>query len=110
MQTVSLTHLAEVHLSAAREAHSGRAAVTIHGGHEHDLRQTLIALAEGHALAEHEAPGEATLQVLVGEVRLTAGDETWTGTAGDHLVIPPQRHDLLAVSDAAVLLTVATRA
>jgi quercetin dioxygenase-like cupin family protein len=48
--------------------------------------------------------------VLSGEVRLSAGEESWSGTAGDYLVIPPVRHDLQAVGDAVVLLTVATRA
>ena len=74
------------------------------------MRQTLIALAEGHALGEHESPGEASLQVLSGEVRLNAGEESWSGSSGDYLVIPPTRHDLKALSDAVVLLTVATRA
>lgn len=110
MNATSLTALGEEQLARAREASSGRAAVTVHGGQEHDLRQTLIALAAGRTLGEHDSPGEATLQVLVGEVRLTAGDETWTGAAGDHLVIPPSRHDLHALTDAVVLLTVATRA
>ena len=110
MQQTSLTHLAEVQLTAAREASSGRSAVTVYGGREHDLRQTLIALARGRSLGEHQAPGEATLQVLVGTVRLTAGEETWEGSAGDHLVLPPDRHDLYAETDAAVLLTVATGA
>jgi quercetin dioxygenase-like cupin family protein len=110
MQKTSLTHLAEGQLAAARGASSGRSSVTVFGGREHDLRQTLIALAEGRSLGEHEAPGEATLQVLVGSVRLTAGEESWEGTVGDHLVIPAHRHDLHADTDAAVLLTVATRA
>ncbi len=64
----------------------------------------------GRSLGEHDAPGEASLQVLAGTVRLTAGDETWEGSAGDYLVIPQHRHDLHADTDAAVLLTVATRA
>ncbi|MFC7361809.1 cupin domain-containing protein [Nocardioides astragali] len=110
MQTTSLTDLADSQLTAARGSSSGRSSVTVFGGHEHDLRQTLIALAAGRSLGEHEAPGEATLQVLVGTVRLTAGDETWDGSAGDWLTIPPHRHDLHADTDAAVLLTVATRA
>ena len=110
MNATSLTRLGEEQLDKARTASSGRAAVTVHGGHEHDLRQTLIALAQGRALGEHESPGEATLQVMAGRVRLTAGDETWEGTAGDHVVIPPHRHDLAALTDAVVLLTVATRA
>jgi quercetin dioxygenase-like cupin family protein len=104
----SLLKLAETELQNARAASSGRAATTVYGGQQHDLRQTLIALVEGHALGEHDAPGEATLQVLSGDVRLTAGDESWDGTTGDHLIIPNARHDLLAVSDAVVLLTVAT--
>lgn len=110
MSTTSLARVGEEQLDKARGASSGRAAVTVHGGREHDLRQTLIALAGGRSLGEHEAPGEATLQVLVGRVRLTAGDETWEGGVGDHVVIPPHRHDVAALSDAVVLLTVATRA
>ncbi|HSU01070.1 MAG TPA: cupin domain-containing protein [Nocardioides sp.] len=110
MDSTSLPRLAEEQLAIARTSSSGRSSVTVFGGREHDLRQTLISLAAGHALGEHESPGEATLQVLTGAVRLTAGDEVWDGGAGDLLVIPPHRHDLQAVTDAAVLLTVASRA
>jgi quercetin dioxygenase-like cupin family protein len=108
MQT-SLTELADRQLAAARGSSSGRASVTVFGGREHDLRQTVIALAGGRSLGEHESPGDASLQVLVGTVRLTAGDEVWEAGVGDYLVIPPHRHDLHADTDAAVLLTVATR-
>ena len=111
MEGRALLELGEQQLAAAHRSESGRAAVTVHGGREHDLRQTLIALVDGRELGEHEAPGEATLQVLAGRVRLTAGDEgSWDGSAGDYLVIPPRRHDLRALEDAVVLLTVATRA
>jgi quercetin dioxygenase-like cupin family protein len=109
MQGESLTRLGEEQLASAKEAGSGRASVTVFGGREHDLRQTLIALVEGRALGEHDAPGEASLQVLSGQVRLHAGDESWDGAEGDYLVIPPTRHDLEAVTDAVVLLTVASR-
>lgn len=110
MRTTSLTALVNEQLAAAGSASSGRAAVTVFGGQQHDLRQTVIALAADRALGEHESPGEATLVVLRGSVRLTAGEEAWHGDEGDHLVIPPARHDLVALTDAAVLLTVATRA
>jgi quercetin dioxygenase-like cupin family protein len=109
METTSLTRLAQEQLDAAREASSGRASVTVFGGQEHDLRQTVIALAGGRSLDEHEWPGDSSLQVLVGSVRLAAGDEVWEGSEGDYLVIPPRRHDLHADTDAVVLLTVATR-
>ena len=110
MKHTSLPALVQEQLATARAATSGRAALTLHGGHEHDLRQTVIVLVEGRSLGEHESPGEATLQVLSGRVRMVAGSESWEGGEGDHLVIPPARHDLTALTDAAVLLTVATRA
>ncbi len=106
MEKISLTAVARQELASARAATSGRSAQTVYGGHEHALRQTLIALAEGNGLDEHESPGEATLQVIEGRVRLTNPDASWEGSPGDHLVIPRTRHSLLALTDSVVLLTV----
>lgn len=106
MESLSLTALADEQLAAARSSHAGRSAHTVHGGHDHMLRQTLIALAAGKELAEHNSPGQATLQVLRGRVRVSTADEEWCGQAGDLLVIPMQRHALHADEDAVVLLTV----
>lgn len=107
MDPTSLIMLAEEHLALAQVASSGRSAHTVHGGHEHHLRQTLIALAEGRSLNEHDNPGEATLQVLVGRVRLVAGDIECVGATGDFIVVPPARHHLDAEQDSVVLLTTA---
>jgi quercetin dioxygenase-like cupin family protein len=107
MDKVSLTALARQHLAAAHDARSGRSAHTVYGGHQHTLRQTLIALTAGTSLDDHESPGEATLQVLHGRVRLTSPATSWDGRTGDHLVIPVTRHGLHAVDDCVVLLTVA---
>lgn len=107
MHTVSLTELARQHLDIARGASSGRSGYTVVGGHEHVLRQTMIALRAGAELDEHENPGEATLQVLVGSVTLVAGETRWSGSSGDLMFIPDARHSLEAVEDSVVLLTVA---
>jgi quercetin dioxygenase-like cupin family protein len=109
MQNASLTALAREQLKIARGASSGRSAQTAFGGHEHVMRQTVIALAAGHRLAEHANPGEATVFVLTGRVRLAAGDADWEGSPGDLLTVPDAPHSLDAIEDSAVLLTVAKR-
>ena len=109
MDGTDLADLIDELAAKAREASSGRAARTIRGGHENALRETVIALRAGHELAEHEAPHEATLQVLRGRVRLVAGADAWEGAQGDHLAVPASRHSLEALEDAVVLLTVSNR-
>lgn len=66
----------------------------------------MVALLADHDLSEHDSPGEATLQVLQGHVRLTAGEDSWDGKTGDYVAIPHQRHALHAVEDSVVILTV----
>lgn len=107
MQKFSLTALAREQLTRAESASSGRSATTVYGGHEHVLRQTVVALAAGQTLAEHDNPGEATIQVLHGRVRLIAGDDAWEGSPGDLIIVPNSRHALEALVASAVLLTVA---
>lgn len=109
MTSTSLTALADEHLQNARETASGRSAHTVFGGHDHVLRQTLIALLAGHELADHESPGEATLQVLSGAVRLVDDSQSHDMVSGDIMAIPGVRHRLEAVEDAVVLLTVVQR-
>ena len=101
----SLERLAEDLLRQARSATSGRAARPLPAGTRGSLSQTVIALGARAELAEHENPGVATLQVLRGAVRLTAGDQAWDLVAGDHVRIPEARHGLSARQDAVVLLT-----
>jgi quercetin dioxygenase-like cupin family protein len=103
---MSLDALAREQLERARSGR-GRSATTVFGGHEQRLRQTVMAMLAGSETGEHASPGEATLQVLRGRIRLIAGDDAWEGRTGDLLLIPPTRHSVLAVEDAIVLLTVA---
>ena len=93
-------------LTAAIIAPSGRSAKTVYGGRDHLLRQTIIALRAAEELAEHENPGEATVQVLSGRVLLSAGGDSWAGLAGDLIIIPDSPHTLTAEEDSTILLTV----
>jgi quercetin dioxygenase-like cupin family protein len=109
MQKQSLDALAREQLDAARRSTAGRAAHTAVGGHEHVMRQTVIALLAGRSLAEHVNPGEATVFVLRGRVRLATDDAAWEGRHGDLIIVPPKPHSLDAIEDSAILLTVAKK-
>jgi quercetin dioxygenase-like cupin family protein len=106
MQKISLTALARHELAQALSAPSGRSARTVFGGHEHQLRQTVMALRAGEQLSEHVNPGEATVQVISGRVSLRRVDVSWNGSTGDLLTVPDGLHSLDAVEDSVVLLTV----
>lgn len=101
---VDLAHEARTLLGQAHEARAGRASKSLlHGEHQ---RAVLIALTAGSELAEHESPLAATLQVVTGRARLTAGEDAWEVDTSQMLPIPPARHAVTALEDCALLLTV----
>lgn len=107
MRKLSLDAVAREQMRHAKENGSGRAAKTVYGGHEHVLRQSVIALADGAVLADHLSPGEATIYVLSGRVRLMSGKDHWDCRVGDLLDVPENRQSVLALEPSVVLLTVA---
>ncbi len=72
------------------------------------IRVVLEALREGAALSEHRAPGNATVQVIEGEVRYCTGDSVTYLGAGELLAMPQGLpHAVEAVRDSLFLLTFA---
>jgi quercetin dioxygenase-like cupin family protein len=105
MSAIALQDQCEGLLATARSARSGRAAALVVGGPGTTMTQTVIAMRDGARLAEHQNPGEATILVLTGAVRLLAEEGPVDATEGDLVPVPYQRHSLEARSDAVVLLT-----
>ncbi|MCT2584591.1 hypothetical protein [Actinophytocola gossypii] len=106
-EVVQLGALAATLLDEAKRRDARRTARTLVSGRAQ--RATLIAMAEGAELAEHDAPPAATLQVVTGRVRLHTRARERVLDSGELTAIPPQRHGLTALTDAVVLLTVALR-
>jgi quercetin dioxygenase-like cupin family protein len=69
-------------------------------------RAIVLDLASGEALAEHEVHERAWLMVIAGEVQVSAGaGEVVAGGAGLLVEVNPgERHEVLARSDARLLL------
>jgi quercetin dioxygenase-like cupin family protein len=107
MDKLSLQAKARELTHKASESSAGRAADTVFGGHEKRMRQTVVALREGVEMAEHESPGEATLLVISGRLRLVVGDTKWSGREWDYLIIPNAPHSVEAETDTTFLLAVA---
>lgn len=109
MINTSLTALARQHLKMAATASSGRSSQTLIGGRDHFLHQTMIALLDGKMLNEHANPGNATVHVLHGRVRLDAASDSWEGATGHLMEVPDAAHSLTALEDAVILLTAVNR-
>jgi len=100
-----LSQLAAAHLAAAQADERGRSPeLLVHDG---PLRQTIIALVAGTELAEHNSPDAASMQVLLGRVRVT-GQETVELGAGKLSVLTHHRHSVRALEDSVFLLTTVT--
>ena len=104
-EVVRLEEVADALLAELQNHTTGRTATTILTGTV--MRSTLIAMAGGAELGEHDSPAAATLQVIRGAATLRSGDRNWSLSAGEVMPIPPTRHSLHADTDVVVLLTVA---
>ncbi len=103
---ISLSDAGDEVLEQARQLDAGRSGRTLTPGAGAALKQTILALTAGNRLQDHHAPGPATIQVLQGRVRLGSPTGEVDLSAGEWAPIPDTTHDLLAMTDAAVLLTV----
>jgi len=99
-----LSQLAASHLAAAKADERGRSPeLLVHDG---PLRQTIIALVAGTELAEHNSPDAASIQVLLGRVKVTG--DTVELAAGQLAVLTHERHGVRALEDSVFLLTTVT--
>jgi quercetin dioxygenase-like cupin family protein len=107
VRTTDLNQLAEQMLVQARHDDAGRHTRNVDAGEPGVLTHTLVTLRGGVELSEHETPGVATLQVLIGRIRFITADEDAEVTVGQVLALPLARHRVEALEDSAFLLTVA---
>src|SRR5688572_26946434 len=72
------------------------------------LRLTIIGLGPGGSLAEHDAPGPITIQVLDGVLELNAAGEIRAHRAGALVALDQRvRHAVTSANGAVFLLTLA---
>lgn len=102
-----LQALMRTHLATARDEERGRSVELI--AHDGELRQSIVALADGVRLPPHNAPPAATVQVLRGRIRIDL-DEGSQGELGEGEleVLTHERHSVLALADSVFLLTTVT--
>jgi quercetin dioxygenase-like cupin family protein len=105
--TVNITAVTTSLLAEAHDAPSGRAGRTLQSEAHAPLKQTLLALRESQCLADHAAPGPASLMVVHGSVILRSSEGDFDLNEGDWAPVPRTTHSLHAKDDAVVLLTVA---
>ena len=73
-----------------------------------DFRVVLMALKAGARIPEHKANGRISVQVLAGHIRLNASGRAFDLLPGSLLALDHRApHDLEALEESAVLLTIA---
>lgn len=103
---LDLPALAAELLDEAHRLAAGRTARTLTPGAGAPLKQTLLALTAGTRLQEHVAPGPTTLIGVVGTCTVRSGGTAVTLTDGVWTPCPVGPHDVEAVTDTVILLTV----
>src|SRR5699024_7566976 len=102
-----LNELTESHLALARENENGRSAELV--AHDGELRQTVIALADGVRLPAHNSPPAASIQGLVGPIRVELDKEMQGEVgAGELWILTLDRRSVLALEDCVFLPTTVT--
>ena len=97
------------------EVHHLKAETTWSTGHNartlvkyDDLRLVLIALRRDARLPEHQTEGRVTVHVISGHVQVRASERTFSLRTGGILALDPAiRHDVAAIEESAILLTIA---
>ena len=102
-----LSELTESHLALARSNDHGRSAELV--ARDGELRQTVVALAADARLPAHNSPPAASIQVLVGRIRVELEEEMQGEfDAGQLWILTHERHSVLALEDSVFLLTTVT--
>ena len=104
MEKLALGQLVEAQLEAAR-GNGGRSTALLVQGEHSSVFQVLLALTEGGVLEDHGNPGDATLQVVRGRMRLRVGEAAVDLGEGDHVVIPHADHRVDGLTDSAGIIT-----
>lgn len=101
---IDLTVMADYLLTQAAENPQRRASQRITLDHEH-LRMTAISFDTGGELPSHRNPGEATLQVVRGRIRLIDDTREIEADAGTIVRVPDGIHRVDALEPSVVMLT-----
>jgi quercetin dioxygenase-like cupin family protein len=73
-----------------------------------DLRVVLIAVQRDARIPEHQTEGRVSLHVISGHIQVRASGRTFNLPTGGLLTLDPAiRHDVTAIDESAILLTIA---
>ncbi|MBJ8350292.1 MULTISPECIES: cupin domain-containing protein [Streptococcus] len=72
-----------------------------------DLGMTLFSLDKGQEIGRHSSPGDAMVNILTGEALITIGEENFSVSAGETIIMPANiPHSLFAKEAFQMLLIV----